>query len=464
MFNKEIYISRRERLAKSVKEGILLFLGNSEAGCNYADNTYPFRQDSTFLYYFGIDNPDKAAIIDVESGEEIIFGNDVDIDDIIWMGPQKSVADQAAEVGIAHSEPLAKLADYVKEAVAKGRKVHYLPPYRNHNKIMLNSMLGISFDQMKEKSSVEFIKAVANMRVVKEPCEIKEIDIACNLGYAMHMTAMKMMKLGMVEQELVGVMEGVCRSGGYMPSFPIILSQNGETLHNHSHHQILTEGRLTVIDAGAEIASHYASDFTRTLPCSGKFTAQQKEIYTIVAEANNRALAMARPGIRYTEVHMEASRVILEGLKAVGLVKGDVEEALSAGVQGLFMPHGLGHNMGLDVHDMEDLGEIYVGYTDDCPRATNFNLSALRMGRMLVPGHVITDEPGIYFIPAFIDQWKAEGKWESFIDFGKLEAYRNFGGIRLEDDILITEDGCRLLGSERLPISVEDVEREMENN
>ena len=461
MFSKEIYVARRSKLKSSINKGILLFLGNSEASSNYPDNTYIFRQDSNWLYYFGIDKPDFAAIIDIESGEEIIFGNDVDIDDIIWMGPQPSVADQAAEVGVAKTAPLAKLESVVRDAAAKGRKIHFLPPYRNHNKIMLNSILGLAFGQMKEAASEEFIKAVVAQRLIKEPCEVMEIDKACNLGYAMHMAATKLMKTGMIEQELVGVMEGVAVSGGYMTSFPTILSQNGETLHNHSHHQILTEGRLTVIDAGVEIASHYCSDNTRTLPCSGRFTQQQKDVYTIVSEAENMTLSIARPGITYREVHLTISRLMLQGLKNIGIVKGDLDEAVAQGVQGLFMPHGIGHNMGLDVHDMEDLGENYVGYDPDQTRAKQLGLGSLRMARMLRAGHVITDEPGIYFIPALIDQWKAEGHCKDFINFDALDAYRTFGGIRIEDDLLITEKGARLLGSKRLPRTVEEVESAM---
>ena len=461
MFSRNIYVARRQRLIKSVGDGILLFLGNSEAPSNYSDNQYIFRQDSTWLYYFGIDQPDMAAVIDVESGQETIFGNDVDIDDIIWMGPQPLVSSRAEEVGVANTAPLADLEKVVKAAVAKGRKVHFLPPYRYRNMILLHSLLGIPFDQMKAAASVEFIKAVVEMRLVKEPCEIQQIDMACNLGYAMHMAATKLMKPGMLEQDLVGVMEGVVISGGYMTSFPTILSQNGETLHNHSHHQIITEGRLTVIDAGAEIASHYCSDFTRTLPCSGRFTEQQKEVYTIVSEANNLALGLARPGISYRDVHLAASRLILQGLKNIGLVKGDVDEAVAAGAAGLFMPHGLGHNMGLDVHDMENLGENYVGYEEGIKRSTQLGLGSLRMARVLKPGNVVTDEPGIYFIPALIDKWKAEGTCRDFINFEALDAYRSFGGIRIEDDLLITESGARLLGSKRLPRTVEEVENAM---
>ena len=461
MFDKQVYISRRKRLLEQVREGVILLLGNSEASCNYPDNQYQFRQDSSFLYFFGLDKPDLAAVIDAESGEEWIFGDDVDIDDIIWMGPQPLIADQAATVGVAKTAPFARLANCLKAAQEKGRKIHYLPPYRNHNKILLHQLLGIGFDEMKAGASVDLIKAVVALRLIKEPCEIEEIDKACNLGYAMHYAAMKMLRVGMVEQELVGVMEGVVKGAGPMISFPTILSQRGETLHNHNHAAVLTEGQLCVIDAGAEVPSHYCSDNTRTLPTGGKFTQKQKDIYEIVLTANDYAREAARPGVTYREVHLGAAKIIVQGLKNLGLVRGDVDEMVAAGVQGLFMPHGLGHNMGLDVHDMEDLGENYVGYDPDQTRAKQLGLGSLRMARKLVPGHVITDEPGIYFIPALIEKWKSEGHNAQFVNFDKLESYYTFGGIRLEDDLLITPKGARILGAKRLPITVEEIENTM---
>lgn len=464
MFSKETYISRRAKLMEKINDGIILLLGNSEASANYNGNTYKFRQDSSFLYFFGLDEPDMAAVLDVESGEQILFGNDVDIDDIIWMGPQESVKEKAESVGIQKSFPMAELAGCVAKAVQQGRKVHFLPPYRNHNKILLNELLGIPVGALKENASVELIKAIVDLRLVKEACELEEIEKACNIGYAMHYTAMKMAKLGMVEQELAGIMAGIAQSQGYMESFPTILSQNGETLHNHKHHQILTEGRMIVIDSGAETNMHYASDFTRTIPSGGKFTQQQKEIYQIVAAANNLAVGLAHPGVAYRDVHLSACRIIAQGLTNLGIMKGDVDEAVASGAHALFMPHGLGHNMGLDVHDMEDLGENYVGYDDTIKRSTQFGLASLRMGKVLQKGNVLTVEPGIYFIPALIDKWKAEGINKDFINFDKLESYRTFGGIRLEDDIVITTEGCKLLGAKRLPISVEDVEKEMANN
>ncbi|MEG0517809.1 MAG: aminopeptidase P family protein [Bacteroidales bacterium] len=458
MFQKEIYINRRARLIEKVDKGIILLLGNSEASCNYPDNTYKFRQDSTFLYFFGLNEPNLAGVLDAQSGEQILFGNNVDIDDIIWMGPQPTIAEKGEKIGIVKTRQLSGLETYLKEALATGRKIHFLPPYRNHNKIMLNALLNIPIVALKEQASMELIKAVVDMRIVKDEYELAEIDKACDIGYAMHFTALKVAKLGMVEQEIVGIMEGIAASQGSMTSFATILSQNGETLHNHSHHQILTRGRMIVIDAGAETNMNYCSDFTRSIPCSGKFTQQQKEIYDIVAAANNKALQITKPGITYTDVHLAACRILAGGLIDLGIMKGDVDEAVAAGAHALFMPHGLGHNMGLDVHDMEDLGQINVGYDQTYKPSKQFGLASLRMGKMLHPGYVLTDEPGCYFIPALIEKWKNEGINTRFINFEKLKSYSNFGGIRLEDDLVVTPTGCRLLGSKRLPITTEEVE------
>lgn len=460
MFNKETYVRRRRELAKKVGNGIILILGNVEAPTNYPDNTYKFRQDSSFLYFFGLYEPGLAAVIDTESGEEVIFGNDVDIDDIIWMGPQPLMAEKAKLVGVDKTAPLSKLAEYIGKQ--NGRKIHFLPPYRYANKILLHQLLEIPFEKMKESASMELINAVISLRMVKDAEEIAELDKAANIGYAMHYTVMKMAKLGMVEQELVGIMEGIAASQGRLTSFATILSQNGETLHNHTHHQVLTDGRLLVIDAGAETNMGYASDFTRTIPTSGKFTNKQKDIYNIVCGANNLAYDLSAPGVTYKGVHLKTCRFIAQGLKDLGLMMGDVDEAVANGAHALFMPHGLGHNMGLDVHDMEDLGQIYVGYDEVTRPSDQFGLASLRMGRELKPGYVVTDEPGCYFIPALIEKWKNEGINTQFINFEKLKEYYNFGGIRLEDDVLITENGRRRLGSKRLPITVEEVEETMQ--
>jgi Xaa-Pro aminopeptidase len=438
----------------------MLFIGNGDSPMNYADNAYFFRQDSSFLYFFGLDFKNLAAIIDASTGEEIIFGDDVEIEDVIWMGPQISLREKAEKVGINMTEPFRKLQLYLEKAILAGRKIHFLPPYRAENMLLLNELLGISTSKLKSYASVEFIKAIVSIRSVKEVQEIEEISKACAVGYQMHVAAMKMAKAGVCEQKIAGTIEGIANAAGGMVSFPVILSQNGETLHNHDHSQILRDGRLLLIDAGAEIGSHYASDFTRTVPVGGKFTSQQREIYEIVLTANNRATEIAKPGITYLSVHLEIARIIASGLKEIGLMKGDVDEAVRMGAHALFMPHGLGHMLGLDVHDMEDLGQIYVGYDDEVRPVQQFGTAYLRMGRRLQPGFVVTNEPGIYFIPALIEKWKTEKINSDFINFDRLESYLSFGGIRLEDDILITDTASKIIGT-RIPVTPEEIEATM---
>ena len=461
MFETSVYKNRRARLKEKVKSGLVLILGNGEAPANYTDNTYKFRQDSSFLYFFGLNQPGFAGVIDIDSGDEYIFGNDVDMDDIIWMGPQPSVKDMAARVGVSKTAPFARLADCMKMAISQGRRIHFLPPYRFRNMLLLEELLGIRPALVKNYASLELIKAVVDLRSVKEPCEIEEITKACNIGYEMHTAAMRNCKPGVKEQYIAGLIEGIAASYGSMVSFPVILSQNGETLHNHDHSQILQEGRMMLTDAGAEEVSHYCSDFTRTVPVGGKFLTRQKEVYNIVLAANNKAIEIAKPGVTYQYVHLEVCKVLAQGLKDLGLMKGDVNEAVAAGAHALFMPHGLGHMMGLDVHDMEDLGQIYVGYDDETRPIDQFGTSSLRMGRRLQEGFVITDEPGCYFIPALIDQWRAQGMHKEFLNYDKIETFKDFGGIRLEDDILIIPGGSRFLGDKRTPITVEEVEEIM---
>ena len=461
MFSKDIYVQRRKALCAQLQSGLLLFLGNKEAPINYTDNTYRFRQDSSFLYFFGLDEPDLAAVIDLDSGAETLFGDDIGIDSIVWMGPQPPMREKAEKVAIANVRPTADLAEVVKKAIAAGRTVHFLPPYRYANKITLTDLLGIHPNEQKDKASEAFTRAVVALRVIKQPEEIVEMDMAANNGYLMHYTAMRMAKLGMLEQELVGVMEGVAISHGYMAAFPIILSQNGETLHNHSHHQIITEGRLLLMDAGAETPNHYASDFTRTIPCSGTFTPLQKELYNLVLASTNHAMSLCKPGVPFKQVHLAAARVIVEGLKGMGIMKGNTDDAVSSGAHAMFFPCGLGHNMGMDVHDMEDLGEQYVGYDKTVTRSTQFGLKSLRMAKALSVGNVMTVEPGIYFIPSLMDKWRAEKINTDFLCFDEMDKFRTFGGIRIEEDILITPDGYRMLGNERLPVTVEEIERTM---
>lgn len=458
MFKPEVYKNRRENLKKSLSTGVYLIMGNNETPMNYPANTFHFRQDSNFLYFYGLDIAGMSAIIDMDNGKEIIFANDVDIDDIIWMGPQPSIKELAQKCLIEETQPFAKLEDYLKNAKKTGQKIHFLPPYKHDNMIYLNQVLGIPFAKMKEESSLEFILAVIALRNVKEQVEIEEIDRACNIGYLMHTTSMKMTKPGLYEREIAGVMEGVSLSYGSVPSFPIILTKNGQTLHNHYHGNLLKEGDLLLQDAGAQTPLFYASDNTRTIPVSGKFTSKQKDVYQIVLNSINGSIKLMKPGVKYFDVHIAACEILAAGLKDLGLMKGDTKEAVKLGAHALFMPHGLGHMMGLDVHDMEDLGQIHVGYDKDTRPSDIFGTAFLRMGRELKQGYVLTNEPGIYFIPELIDIWKKENKFAEFINYDKLQGYRDFGGIRLEDDILITETGSRIMGDKRIPISVEEVE------
>lgn len=461
MFETSVYKNRRKKLMEKMSGGLVLILGNGEAPANYTDNTYKFRQDSSFSYFFGLNLPGFAGVLDVDAGKEYIFGNDVDIDDIIWMGPQPLVKDMAAKVGVETTFPFPELAVCLKEAISKGRRIHFLPPYRFRNVVLLEDLLGIHHSLIKNYASLELIQAVVSLRSVKEPCEIEEITKACNIGYEMHTAAMRHCKPGVKEQYIAGLIEGIAASYGSVVSFPVIMSQNGETLHNHDHSQILQEGRLMLTDAGAETVMNYCSDFTRTVPVGGKFTSRQKDIYNIVLACNNEAIQLARPGVTYQYVHLEVCKVLAQGLKDLGLMKGDVQEAVAAGAHALFMPHGLGHMMGLDVHDMEDLGQVYVGYDDEVRPIRQFGTSSLRMGRRLQEGFVITDEPGCYFIPALIDQWKQQGLHKDFLVYDRIESFKDFGGIRLEDDILITAEGSRFLGDKRTPITVEEVEEIM---
>lgn len=462
MFAKEVYVRRRETLLQKMREagesGLILFIGNAEAPAQYKDNCYKWRQDSTWLYYFGLDEPNMAAVLSIDSGNQGIFANDVDIDDIIWMGPQESVASKAESVGIYKTGPYDNLAPWLKEH-AKGRTVHVIPPSRYYNTLKLMELLGCA--RVDKRVSEALVKAIVSQRLIKEDIEIAAIDDACALGYEMHSVGRDSIKPGILEQEIVGRMEGVTLSKGWGVSFPTILTQHGETLHNHLHDKIIEPGKLMVIDAGAESNLHYASDFTRTYPTSGKFTTKQREVYQIVYECNELAFSLTKPGTTYRDVHLAVARKMLDGLQALDLVHGDLDEMVAFGIAGLFQPHGLGHNMGLDVHDMEDLGENLVGYDPDQTRAKQLGLGSLRMARRLVPGHVITDEPGIYFIPALIEKFKKEGLGKDFVNYAKLESYYDFGGIRLEDDVLVTPTGARRLGPKRLPVAPEDVEAAM---
>lgn len=457
MFKSEVYIRRRIRLHKIMKSGLALFQGNSEVPMNYPANSYHFRQDSDFLYFFGLDLPGFTGLMDFDTGQDIIFGNDFDIDDIIWMGPQPCVKELAARTGVTGTAPLPELETVINKAISEKRKVHFLPPYRAETKMMLGSLFRENPCRMKVTASVELIKAVVSLRSIKEQVEIDEIEKAVHTAYEMHVTAMKMCKPGIKEQEISGIIEGIALSRGAGTSFPVILSIDGQTLHNHSHDNILKNGKMMITDAGAETSMHYASDITRTTPVGGKFNSKQRDIYEVVLKANAESVKAAGPGLSNLDLHTNACRIIASGLKDLGLMKGDTDEAVAAGAHALFMPHGLGHMLGLDAHDMESLGENYVGYNDTIKRSNQFGLAYLRFALPFQPGHVLTVEPGCYFIPELIEKWQTENKFNEFINYKNIVKFTDVGGIRIEDNILITEKGNRLLGKP-IPKSPEEIE------
>ena len=459
LFCQQTYINRRETLRKRIGSGLILLMGNNDSPMNYPSNVYKFRQDSCFLYYFGQHREGLVGVIDADEGKEYLIGNDIDIEDIVWFGQVDSVADLAAQCGVAHSAPMSQLAQLVEKAKGQGRKIHFLPPYRHDIQIQLMDLLGIHPSQQRQQASVELIKAVVDQRAVKTEEEIAEIEKACAIGYEMHTTAMRLCQPGVTEQYIAGVISGIASSKGCITSFPSILSMHGEIMHGYPSPRPLEAGRLMLCDAGAETNENYCSDNTRTTPISGTFTQRQRDIYNIVVECHDYALSIAAPGVKWWDVHFGVARLMTERLKELGLMKGDTDEAVRNGAHAMFMPHGLGHMMGMDVHDMEGLGQTYVGFDEEVqPNLEQFGTNFLRCGRRLQEGWVMTDEPGIYFIPSLIDEWRAKGINKDFLNFDLLETYKDFGGIRLEDDILITKEGCRFLGDKLIPYHTKDVE------
>ena len=462
MFSKETYIRRRTELKKLVQSGVIVIFVNNESPCNFPNNGYyPFRQDSSFLYYFGVQRDGLVGVIDIDNNVDTLIGDDIDIDDIVWYGSVDSVKDLAAQVGVEHSAPMKHLKTVCHDAIKQKRKIHFLPPYRHDIKLQIFDLLGIHPNQQKDAASMQLINAVVKMRSVKEDQEIEELERASEIGYLMHTTAMKLIKPGVTEKYVAGQVSGIAGSYGAMVSFPTIFSQHGEIMHGNPSMAVLEEGRLALCDCGAETINNYCSDNTRTMPVSGKFTQRQLEIYTIVEACHDHALELSKPGVKYYDVHMGVCRMMTERLKELGLMKGDTDEALAAGAHAMFLPHGLGHMMGMDVHDMEALDQKYVGYDDEIQPSTQFGTSALRMARRLEKGFVVTDEPGIYFIPDLIDDWRAKGHCKDFLNFDLIETYKDFGGIRLEDDVLITDNGCRMLGKQIIPYHPKDVEEYM---
>ena len=466
MFDKATYVGRRAKLKELVKDGIIILFGNNESPCNYPSNGYyPFRQDSTFLYYFGLNRDGLVGVIDIDNDIETLVGNDIDIEDIVWYGSVNSVHDMAESVGVKNTVPMKSLKTICNDAIRQKRRIHFLPPYRHDIKIQIFSLLGIHPVQQKEAASMDLINAVIKMRSVKEQQEIEELERAAVIGYKMHTTAMRLTKPGVTEKYIGGQVDGVALSHGAMTSFPTIFSQHGEIMHGNPSMAELESGRLALCDSGAETINNYCSDNTRTYPVNGKFTQRQLEIYSIVEACHDYVLEVAKPGVKYMDVHFAVCRLMTDRLKELGLMKGDTEEAVAAGAHAMFLPHGLGHMMGMDVHDMENLDQINVGFDEETrPRLDQFGTNCLRMGRRLEEGFVVTDEPGIYFIPALIDDWKASGHCAEFLNFDMLETYKDFGGIRLEDDVLITKDGCRFIGKDRIPYHPQEVEEFMKNN
>ena len=469
MFSKETYIQRRNELKELVGSGIVILFGNNESPYNYPANAYyPFRQDSSFLYYFGQQREGLVGVIDIDNDKEWLIGDDIDIEDIVWYGSVDSVADMAAQVGVANTAPMKSLSSFISadrlpsrplERLKGEAPIHFLPPYRHDTKIQIMDLLGIHPSKQKEAASLSLIKAVVKMRSTKTPEEIEELERAVEIGYKMHTTAMRITRPGLTEKYVGGQVDGIAHSYGAQVSFATIFSQHGEIMHGNPSMDVLESGRLVLCDAGAETINHYSSDHTRTFPVNGKFTQRQLDIYRIVEECHDYVLDVAKPGVKYMDVHFAVCRLMTERLKELGLMKGDVDEAVAAGAHAMFLPHGLGHMMGMDVHDMEGLGQIYVGFDEETrPNLEQFGTNCLRMGRRLEEGFVVTDEPGIYFIPALIDDWRKSGHCAEFLNFDLLETYKDFGGIRIEDDVLITKDGCRFLGEKRIPYHPKDVE------
>ncbi len=457
MFSKETYIARRDRLKKQVGNGIIVLMGNEESSMNFKDNWYHFRQDSSFLYFCGINLPDLAFVLDTESGEEYIIGDELTMDAIVWTGPQPSIASLAEKAGVKNTKATSAVSELLLQAKNSGRAIHILPPYRPENKLKLAEWLAIRPNEINSLVSEKLIKSVVAQRSIKTAEEITEIEKAVLLTNKMHLTAMKMTREGMKESDIAGAVNEIPLSAGGQLSFPVILTKNGQILHNHYHGNTIQVGDMILCDCGAEVASGYAGDMTRTFPVGGEFTQRQKELYDIVVQSHRASVEALKPGVRFKDVHLLASKTLVEGLTDIGLMRGNAEEAVAAGAHTMFFQCGLGHMMGLDVHDMEDLGEQYVGYTDSFKKSTEFGLKSLRLGRELEQGFVLTVEPGIYIIPELIDMWKSEGKYAEFLNYDLLEKYKDFGGIRVEEDFVITKSGADLLG-EAIPLDSADVE------
>lgn len=454
---KETYIRRRAKLKKDLGSGLLLFLGNDEVGMNYADNTYRFRQDSTFLYFFGLDYAGLAAVIDIDEDREIVFGNELTIDDIVWTGTQPTLKEKAQTVGITDTLPMAELKSYLDKSRSKGQAVHFLPPYRGDHRVWLWELLGVEPKAQTDQASVPFIKAIVSQRNYKDDEEIRAIEESVDLSTEMHLAAYRTVRPGIHESQVAAVVEEVaCRHGNAL-AFPTIATVQGQVLHNHGFIHILNEGDIFLLDAGAETRTHYAGDLSSSMPVGKRFTERQAEVYNIHLESFYAAVDKLKPGVPFREAHIAAATKIAEGMKRLGLMKGDPAEAAETGAYALFFPCGLGHMVGLDVHNMENLGEQYVGYAEGQVKSKQFGFKSLRLARPLEPGFVFTVEPGIYFIPELMDKWRAEHQFEDFICYDKLDPWRNFTGLRNELNYVMTPNGARLLGTIKKPMTIEEV-------
>jgi len=466
MFGKKTYLERRNQLKKLVGNGVVIIFGNNDSPCNFpANGYYPFRQDSSFLYFFGLNRNGLVGVIDIDNNNDMLVGDDIDIEDIVWYGNVDSIKDLAQQVGVEHTAPMKELQNICNKAKQQGRTIHFLPPYRHDIKIQIFDLLGIHPDEQKTVASIQLIKAVVKMRSTKTEEEIEELERAAVIGYKMHTTAMKLTRPGVTEKYIGGQVDGIANSYGAMVSFPTIFSQHGEIMHGNPSMAPLEDGRLALCDAGAETINNYCSDNTRTFPVNGRFSQRQKEIYQVVEECHDMVLSLAKPGVKYADVHFAVCRNIFNRMKEIGLAKGDTETAVKAGAHAMFLPHGLGHMMGMDVHDMESLDQINVGFDEETrPNLDQFGTNCLRMGRRLEEGFVVTDEPGIYFIPQLIDEWRSNRHCADFLCFDQLEKYKDFGGIRIEDDILITKKGCHFIGKDIIPYHTDDIENFMQKN
>lgn len=457
MFEAAVYAQRRRRLKQQFSSGLLLLPGNTDVSMNYPHNHYWFRQDSSFSYFFGLDQPELVGLIDIEADADILFGDDASLGEVIWVGPQEALAQRAHSADIARVQPARELAAMLAQARSQGRAIHYLPPYRGETILQLASLLDCTPAQCEAGASDSLMTAVIALREIKSDVEIQEIENALSVTRDMHVAAMQQAKADVFEYQVVATMEGIMRGRGLQGAYPMIFSRRGEILHNRDHHNRLRNGDLVVNDAGASSALGYASDVTRTFPVGGRFSERQRELYQIVLDAQQLAIDMMRPGVSYLEVHKQAARHMVAAMSALGFFHGTAEQVVESGAYAICFPHGLGHQMGLDVHDMEGLGETRVGYDASVSRSELFGLRNLRLAKPLQAGMVVTVEPGIYFIPVLIQRWREEARHSNLINYEKFAEYLDFGGIRIEDDVLVTASGARVLGP-AIPKSCAEIE------